>query len=436
MITSTNNQIISTYSQPNESMWVAIMKRPTLNLTTLNQKVETIFEQVKTSGDQALLQFTASYDHVQLDSLSYPLADDILLESTLKDAIDIAYRNIYAFHNIQKQSIKDFETSPGVFCSQRMVPIERVGIYIPGGSAPLFSTVLMLGIPALIAGCREVVLCSPPNKDGQLHPAIVYAAKLCGVTHAFTVGGAQAIAAMCLGTESIPKVDKIFGPGNQYVTAAKMQASKYHTAIDMPAGPSEVLVFADETGIPSFIAADLLAQAEHGADSQVIAVVPSEKMALEISDQISHQLAVLPRASIAAEALKNSSIIVEENAETAFTYINHYAPEHLIIASERPKDYLTMIKNAGSVFLGNWTPESGGDYATGTNHTLPTDGWARSYSGVNLDAFCKKITFQEMTPKGINNLGPAIMTMAQAESLQAHAEAVNIRLQALQNKES
>ncbi|MBP1665026.1 MAG: histidinol dehydrogenase, partial [Bacteroidetes bacterium] len=350
-----------------------------------------------------------------------------LLSVELKQAIEMSRRNIWKFHSEQQQEFDEIQTSPGVYCWQKAVPIEKVGLYIPGGSAPLFSTVLMLGIPAQIAECKEVILCTPPNSDGKVHPAILYAAKVAGIHRIFKIGGTQAIAAMAYGTQTVPKVYKIFGPGNQYVTAAKQLVSLRDVAIDMPAGPSEVEVMADETANPVFVAADLLSQAEHGADSQVLLVTNSEKLVEEVKDQILIQLNKLPRKEIAEKALKNSKIIILKSLEEAIAFTNEYAPEHLIISTRSYMVVAENIVNAGSVFLGNMTPESAGDYASGTNHTLPTNGYAKAYNGVNLDSFIKKITFQQITPEGLINMSNAIILMAENEGLQAHANAVKLR---------
>jgi histidinol dehydrogenase len=350
------------------------------------------------------------------------------LSPELIQAIGLAKSNIEKFHAAQATPDLVMDVMPGVTCSRKNVPIQRVGLYIPGGTAPLFSTVLMLGVPAQLAGCREVVLCTPTNRKGEIHPAILYTAQLVGITKVVKIGGAQAIAALTFGTESVPKVDKIFGPGNQYVTAAKQESTKYGVAIDMPAGPSEVLVYADETAIPAFVAADLLSQAEHGVDSQVVLVSPSEKFAQKVLAEINSQLETLPRKEIAAKALANSCAVILEDQATAIALINDYAPEHLILAVKKEAEVANQIHSAGSVFLGNYSPEAAGDYASGTNHTLPTSGYARNYSGVSLDSFVKKITYQKITPKGLKALGPAVEIMAANEQLDAHKQAVSIRL--------
>ncbi|MBK8519105.1 MAG: histidinol dehydrogenase [Saprospiraceae bacterium] len=417
---------------PNKSDFVKLSQRPVLDNSTLMTGVQTIFNEIKRNRDAAVLNYTEKLDGIKLSSSVYDItgvnADSIEIEESLKNAIKLAYKNIYAFHCAQKSSGIDVETMPGIMCSQRSIPLTRIGLYIPGGSAPLFSTVLMLAVPALIAGCKEIILCTPPDGSGSIHPAILYSSLLCGISAIRLAGGAQAIAAMTIGTKDIPAVDKIFGPGNQYVTAAKQLAQNYNVAIDMPAGPSEVLVYADATCIPEFVAADLLAQAEHGSDSQVILVANSVWILDKVNDHLTIQISNLPRKAIATQALSHSKAIFIEDVETAFDFINEYAPEHLIIASDKAESYINLIKNAGSVFLGNYCPESAGDYASGTNHTLPTNGWAKKYSGVNLDSYMKKVTFQSITRTGLNNLGATLITMAEAEHLQGHANAVSVRL--------
>jgi histidinol dehydrogenase len=412
---------------PLQSEYKTLLSRPTQDISVIEERVAPILKKVKSEGDTALRDFALQFDNVFLDSLSVN-PDDLknagsLLTEELKTAIQQAYNNIYKFHEAQKSLPEKIETMAGVTCWRKSVGIDKVGVYIPGGTAPLFSTVLMLGIPAQIAGCREVVLCTPSN-----HPAIYYAASLCGITKVFRVGGAQAVAAMAYGTESIPQVYKIFGPGNQYVTAAKMLVNKEGIAIDMPAGPSEVAVYADDSANPVFVAADLLSQAEHGIDSQVLLVSTSEKMVESVNQELTKQLAVLPRADFATKALENSQAIVVENQEIALEILNQYAAEHLIMSVENAESVSEKIYNAGSIFLGNYTPESAGDYASGTNHTLPTNGYARAYSGVSLDSFVKKITVQNISKTGIQNLGQTIIEMATAESLEAHANAVRVRL--------
>jgi histidinol dehydrogenase len=412
---------------PQRSEYKAILTRPTQDISVIEERVAPILKKVRLEGDSALREFALQFDNVFLDSLQVEIDEinkaESQLSEELKTAIQQAYSNIYKFHEAQKSQPEKIETMTGVTCWRKSVGIDKVGVYIPGGTAPLFSTVLMLGIPAQIAGCREVVLCTPSN-----HPAIYYAASLCGITKVFRVGGAQAVAAMAYGTESIPQVYKIFGPGNQYVTAAKMLVNKEGVAIDMPAGPSEVAVYADDSANPIFVAADLLSQAEHGIDSQVLLVSTSEKIVESVNQELSQQLEVLPRADFAQKALENSQAIVVENQEIALEILNEYAAEHLIISVENAEEVSEKIYNAGSIFLGNYTPESAGDYASGTNHTLPTNGYARAYSGVSLDSFMKKITVQNITQEGIKNLGKTIIEMATAESLEAHANAVRVRL--------
>jgi histidinol dehydrogenase len=412
-----------------------LLERPQFLQVDLTNKVQDIFSDVINKGDEALFYYSNLFDGFNKKVLR--VEESILLDSynqldiELRNAVVEAKENISKFHQAQiKEDIK-VETSIGVFCEQKVVPIERVGLYIPGGTAPLFSTILMLAIPAKLAGCKEIVLCSPPNNAGGIHSTILAVAYMCGIKEVYQVGGSQAIAALTLGTESIKKVHKIFGPGNQYVTAAKQLATKYGVAIDMPAGPSEVLVYADESCNPAFVASDLLSQAEHGTDSHVVCVVSSKLLVDPILEQIEKQIVLLPRKELARETLKNSCIVVESNTDQAFEYINEYAPEHLIIASEQPDKYVDLIVNAGSVFLGNFTPESAGDYASGTNHTLPTYGWAKSFSGVNIDSFTKKITYQQITKDGILKLGNTIITMAEGEQLKAHANAVRLRMQYL-----
>ena len=418
---------------PPRDQWASIQTRPVFDYTVLFDRVQKILDDVRQNGDKALINYTKQFDNANLESLEVTKEEIAeaapLLSVELKQAIEMSRRNIWKFHSEQQHDYDEIQTSPGVYCWQKAVPIEKVGFYIPGGSAPLFSTVLMLGIPAQIAECKEVILCTPPNAEGKVHPAILYAAKVAGIHRIFKVGGAQAIAAMAFGTETVPKVYKIFGPGNQYVTAAKQLVSLREVAIDMPAGPSEVEVMADETANPVFVAADLLSQAEHGADSQVLLVTTSEKLVEQVKDQLLIQLNKLPRKEIAEKALENSKIIVVKSLEEAIAFTNEYAPEHLIIST---KSYMVVsenIVNAGSVFLGNMTPESAGDYASGTNHTLPTNGYAKAYNGVNLDSFIRKITFQQLTPEGLTNLSNAIILMAENEGLQGHANAVKLRIE-------
>ena len=420
---------------PDKAVWKEMLRRPTLNMAALAEKVGVILKNVETNGDKAVIEYEEQFDHVKLESLA--ITPEELKEAEaqvpieLKVAILLAQRNIYTFHKKQKFEGKKVETMEGVTCWQKAVGIEKVGLYIPGGTAPLFSTVLMLAVPAKIAGCKEIVLCTPPNKEGKIHPAILYAAQVAGVSKIFKAGGVQAIGAMAYGTESVPKVYKIFGPGNQYVMAAKQQVSLHDVAIDMPAGPSEVEVIADETANPAFVAADLLSQAEHGVDSQVVLVTTSEKLLEEVEYEVQHQLSRLPRWEIAEKSLANSKLILVKDMDEAIELTNEYAPEHLIIET---KDYMELaekVVNAGSVFLGAYTPESAGDYASGTNHTLPTNGYAKAYSGVSLDSFIRKITFQEINREGIQNIGPAIEVMAANEHLDAHKNAVSVRLNSL-----
>jgi histidinol dehydrogenase len=417
---------------PSPEKWQKHLARPAMESAKIKEIVKPIFEKVARSGDKALRKFAKEFDHVKLDSLLASQGDiqaaAAQLSPELIEAIALAKSNIEKFHAAQATPELVVEVMPGVTCSRKSVPIQRVGLYIPGGTAPLFSTVLMLGVPAALAGCAEVVLCTPPNREGNIHPAILYTAQLVGISKIVKVGGAQAIAALTFGTESVPQVDKIFGPGNQYVTAAKQMATKYGVAIDMPAGPSEVLVYADDTAIPAFVAADLLSQAEHGVDSQVVLVSPSEDFAKKVVAEISLQLKNLSRKDIAAKALKNSCAIILEETDSAIALINAYAPEHLILALANEEAILDKIYNAGSVFIGNFSPEAAGDYASGTNHTLPTFGYARNYNGVSLDSFVKKITYQKITPKGLQALGPAVEIMAANEQLDAHKNAVTLRL--------
>ncbi len=420
---------------PDKAVWKEMLRRPTLNMAALSEKVGVILKNVETNGDKAVIEYEEQFDHVKLESLTVTPEElkeaEAQVPIELKVAILLAQRNIYTFHKKQKFEGKKVETMEGVTCWQKAVGIEKVGLYIPGGTAPLFSTVLMLAVPAKIAGCKEIVLCTPPNKEGKIHPAILYAAQVAGVSKIFKAGGVQAIGAMAYGTESVPKVYKIFGPGNQYVMAAKQQVSLHDVAIDMPAGPSEVEVIADETANPAFVAADLLSQAEHGVDSQVVLVTTSEKLLEEVEYEVQHQLSRLPRWEIAEKSLANSKLILVKDMDEAIELTNEYAPEHLIIET---KDYMELaekVVNAGSVFLGAYTPESAGDYASGTNHTLPTNGYAKAYSGVSLDSFIRKITFQEINREGIQNIGPAIEVMAANEHLDAHKNAVSVRLNSL-----
>ena len=419
------------YTNPPKPQWEHILARPTQDFSALEPTVREVFNEVNKKGDAAILAFTKQYDQVVLDSV---IASEVeineganMLEETLKEAIIRAKTNIEKFHRAQISPVLKVETLEGVECWRQKKPIQKVGLYIPGGTAPLFSTVLMLAIPAQIAGCEEIVLTTPPQKDGTLHPAICFAAKLCGVTKVVKAGGIQAIAALTLGTESIPKVFKIFGPGNQYVTVAKQYATQLGVAIDMPAGPSEVLVLADDTANPAFVAADLLSQAEHGIDSQVVLVTTSSELISKVEEAIKMQLETLPRKDTAAKALENSTLIYFDNLIEAIDLVNHYAPEHLIVAVKDEQIVIDGVLNAGSVFLGNYTPESVGDYASGTNHTLPTNGFAKQYSGVNLDAYLKSITYQKLSKQGLEGLRNTVITMAEAEGLKAHANAVRIR---------
>ncbi len=420
---------------PNKADWTEMLRRPMQNVSTFFENVSTILKNVKANGDAAVLEYEEQFDKVKLASLVVTEEEMKEAESQvpieLKVAILLAQRNIYTFHKKQKFEGKKVETMEGVTCWQKAVGIEKVGLYIPGGTAPLFSTVLMLAVPAKIAGCKEIILCTPPDKEGKINPAILYAAQVSGVSKIFKAGGVQAIGAMAYGTESVPKVYKIFGPGNQYVMAAKQQVAMHDVAIDMPAGPSEVMVIADETSNPAFVAADLLSQAEHGVDSQVVLVTTSEKFLGEVEYEVQHQLSRLPRWQIAEKSLENSKLILVKDMDEAIKMANEYAPEHLIIETKDYMDLAEKVVNAGSVFLGAYTPESAGDYASGTNHTLPTNGYAKAYSGVSLDSFIRKITFQEINREGIQNIGPAIEVMASNEHLDAHKNAVSVRLNSL-----
>lgn len=429
------NNTIEKFLDPDPKDWAELLKRPVTDLSIMEETVVEVFKEVQERGDEALKEFTQRFDNVILDSLSVPKeefeAAASKLSSELKEAIALAKDNIEKFHAAQRSGKVEVETSPGVKCWQEKRPIQKIGLYIPGGTAPLFSTILMLAVPAKLAGCEEIVLCSPPDSSGKLHPAVLYAAQLCGVTRIFKVGGIQAIAGMTYGTETLPKVYKIFGPGNQYVTAAKQYSTKKGVAIDMPAGPSELLIVADETADPAFVASDLLSQAEHGPDSQVLLVSSSPELLQKVEVEISDQLKALPRKEIAEAAMENSRFILFEDQRKSLEFINDYAPEHFIICTRNASFYSEGIRNAGSVFIGNYTPESAGDYASGTNHTLPTNGYARQYSGVSLDSFQKSISFQKISEEGIRNIGPAIELMAQAEGLQAHSNAVSLRLNSL-----
>lgn len=423
---------------PPVSEWPSLLKRPSLDNLALQDTVREVMQKIKAEGDIALRAYTRRFDGVEMNSFRVPdseiAAARALVSDELFGAMELAAQNIRRFHEKQVQEPEKIETRSGVVCWRKSVPVEKVGLYIPGGTAPLFSTILMLGIPASLAGCREIVLCSPPGKDGKLNPAILVAAQLTGITSVYAIGGVQAIAAMTYGTESVPQVYKIFGPGNQYVTCAKQLAQQEGVAIDMPAGPSEVCVLADETANADFIAADLLSQAEHGPDSQVLLVTVSPGLAEAVSQALQQQLADLPRKEFAEKSLSNSIGILAADMDTAVQIVNSYAAEHLIIACRQAEMLSEKIQNAGSVFIGYYSPESAGDYASGTNHTLPTNGYARAYSGVSVDSFVKKITFQQLTPEGLETIGPAVMEMARAEGLEAHARAVSVRLDTLNRK--
>ncbi len=417
---------------PERKLWSEILKRPALNYSDLETTVSMVLEDVNTNGDAALIKYTEKFDGVKLHAFEVSEEEfveaDKLVDEKLKKAIKVASENIRKFHNSQEETGKKIKTSSGIECWRKSVAIQKVGLYIPGGSAPLFSTLLMLAIPAKIAGCAEIILCTPPNKEGKVNPVILYAANSVGVKRIFKVGGVQAIGAMAYGTKSVPQVYKIFGPGNQYVTCAKQMIQKSGVAIDMPAGPSEVAVFADETCVPAFVAADLLSQAEHGADSHVILVSTSEAIVEAVTKEINVQIEKLSRKELAQKALLNSKAIIVSDESEAMDLLNEYAPEHLILACTSADELADKVINAGSVFLGNYSCESAGDYASGTNHTLPTNGYAKAYSGVSLDSFVKKITFQKITEAGIKKLGPTIEIMAEAEGLDAHKNAVTIRL--------
>ena len=420
---------------PKSQNWSEILKRPTQSFKDIEETVKGIFKEVQTKGDIAVAKYTSLFDGIALENIEVTNQEiEEAIESVsqeLKDAIQLAKSNIEKFHKAQITSKIEVETAEGVTCWQEKRPIQKVGLYIPGGTAPLFSTVLMLAIPAQIAGCAAIVLCSPPDKSGKINPAILYTANLCGVSKILKVGGIQAIAGMTYGTKTIPQVYKIFGPGNQYVTVAKQVATQFGVAIDMPAGPSELLIVADDAAVPSFVASDLLSQAEHGIDSQVILVSTSKKLIDEVEIEINKQIQVLPRKAIAEKAIENSKLIYVDNDQIALDLINEYGPEHFIICTNYDDFYVNNIENAGSIFIGNFTPESAGDYASGTNHTLPTNGYAKNYSGVNLDSFMKSMTFQKISQKGIQNIGKSIEIMAEAEGLQAHKNAVSLRLESL-----
>jgi len=425
------------YNPPKKD-WPEIIKRPVFEQEELLTKVKSIMEDVKQGGDQSLLGYSKKFDGVENRIIAISRKDisnsGRNINAELKDAINIAKTNIKKFHSSQQEKSRIIETSPGVKCWRKSVPIERVGLYVPGGSAPLFSSLLMLGIPAKLAGCRQIVVCTPPNKTGRVEDIILYTAKVIGLDLVYCIGGAQAIAAMTYGTETVPVVDKIFGPGNQYVTAAKLLASLQDVAIDMPAGPSEVAVVADDSAHPDFVASDLLSQAEHGPDSQVIFLTDSQKLLDDVLNELKQQLEALPRKHIAEQSLQSGKAILFDSIDTAMDLVNMYASEHLIIAAKNAEKLSERVVSAGSVFIGNYSCESAGDYASGTNHTLPTNGYARNYSGVSLDSFYKKITFQEISETGIQNLGPVIEQLAEAESLHAHANAVKIRRRFLDNK--
>ena len=422
------------YRYPEKNTWSKLCQRPTFDLSELEEKVKNILTNVRDEGDSALLAMGEKFDGVKLDSLAIDVSSmSFDIDEGLAQSIRIAKSNIEKFHTSQREASRKIETMEGVSCWRKSVAIQHVGLYIPGGSAPLFSTLLMLAIPAKIAGCKKIVVCTPPTKEGKLNEVIGWTCQLLGIEKIYLTGGAQAIAAMTFGTTSIPKVDKIFGPGNQYVTAAKQLAQNFGVAIDMPAGPSEVLVIADDTAYPEFVAADLLSQAEHGPDSQVVLVSDSEKLIQKVEQEIAKQVDILPRKEIAQLALANSQSILVEDLNDAIAFSNAYAPEHLIIATEEAESLGEQVTIAGSVFLGHWSCESAGDYASGTNHTLPTNGYARNYSGVSLDSFVKKITFQKLSTNGIQKLGPSIEKMAEAEQLQAHKNAVTLRLKTLEN---
>lgn len=423
---------MNVYTNPAKETWTELTTRPSLELDFLESTVKNILNRVKKSGDAALKELTLQLDKVEIKQLAVSKTEIENavnnLPPELKEAIIVAQRNIEKFHAPQVREFTKIETMPGVTCWRKSVPIEKVGIYIPGGTAPLFSTVLMLGTPARLAGCKEIILCSPPDVNGEINPAILFAAQLVGITKIFKVGGAQAIAAMAYGTETIPKTYKLFGPGNQYVTMAKQLLNKEGVAIDMPAGPSEVLVLADESGDATFIAADLLSQAEHGPDSQVMLVLLDANKLSAIQEELKKQLATLPRQIIAEKALQNSRVVTFTNQTTALEFVNEYAPEHLILMVQNEEEVSDQIINAGSVFLGNYSPEAAGDYASGTNHTLPTNGYAKSYAGVSVDSFMKNITYQKLTQEGIKNIGPSVEIMAEAEQLVAHKRAISVRL--------
>lgn len=420
------------FIEPLREEWPGLVQRPLLDHTALENIVSPILQAVKLYGDEAIKKYTEEFDQLKLTDLKVSKKEiqeaSLLVKDDLKNAIGIAKENITRFHEAQTEPLTKLETTPGVVCWRKSVAIQNVGLYVPGGSAPLFSTLLMLVIPAQVAGCSNIVVCTPANSEGVIHPAILYTAGLLGIKNMYKTGGAQAIAAMAYGTETIPKADKIFGPGNQYVTSAKQLVNKEGIAIDMPAGPSEVAIFADDSAVPAFIAADLLSQAEHGTDSQVVLVATSINIIQSVQQEIKIQLQQLPRKKIATIALQQSRFIVFQDTSNAFDFLNEYAPEHLVIASGNAGELSGKVINAGSVFMGNYSPEAAGDYATGTNHTLPTNGYAKSYSGVSVDSFVKKITFQQLSPEGLKNIGPAVECMAATEGLEGHKNAITIRM--------
>ena len=426
------------YFNPKKDNWASICERPLFDNTQIKKIVNDVFDNVKVNGDKALIQYTKKFDNIDLKEISFDLERidilDIDIDPELKESIDNAFNNIYKFHESQLFVSKKIETSKEVFCWQDKRPIENVGLYIPGGTAPLFSSVLMLAIPAMIAKCKKVILCTPPEKNGDINKAILYSAKLCNVNKIINIGGAQAIAAMSLGTKNVPKVNKIFGPGNQYVTSAKLNSIDYNTAIDMPAGPSELLVLADSKANPDYVASDLLSQAEHGPDSQVILVSLCKVLIEKVEKSLKNQSKILDRIDFINQSISNSKLIYFENKQEAVEFINEYAPEHYIINAEDEAYFIENLVNAGSVFIGNYTPESAGDYASGTNHTLPTNGNAKQYSGVNLDSFMKTITFQKISKNGLINISKTVETMAEAEGLQAHKNAVTIRINDIKNE--
>lgn len=424
---------------PAREFWSTLLSRPAIDSKSLFEKVGRIVSEVKQNGDKAVKKYTLQFDKVSIEELEVSQEEieeaSLQIPNQLKEAIEMCRRNIWKFHSAQQHDLPEIQTTPGVVCWQKAMPIEKVGLYVPGGTAPLFSTVLMLGVPAQIAECKEIVLCTPPDKEGKIHPAVLYAAKVAGIHRIFKIGGIQAIAAMAYGTETVPKVYKIFGPGNQYVTAAKQLIALDGIAIDLPAGPSEVMVIADESARPGFLAADLLSQAEHSVDSQSILITVSENLVEPVLLEIEEQLNRIPKKEIALKALENGKIIVLQSLEEAIAMANEYAPEHLIISTRYSLGVASNISNAGSVFLGHYTPESAGDYASGTNHTLPTNGYAKAYSGVNLDSFMRKVTFQQISREGLSNLSNAIILMAENEGLYAHSNAVKVRLDEEESEE-